>query len=242
MAHWLLSRFLSKLLDVGMLMPTRRMRRVCGAAGAVLLATALTACGGSSADPTAISSQLPDSSATIEPAPTMPKPDPVTFKSNVKDGASNVKVDTLVTVSADWGTVTKVKLSYTNKDPQGRTKHGTLSGKISKDRTTWTASDRLEPGAAYKLISVGKNWVNQPKTDTQIFRTQKLTLDKQTYPTIYPLKGSRVGIGMPVVLTFDVPVKNKREFENNLHIKSSPAQAGTWHWYSSTQVRYRPKK
>jgi lipoprotein-anchoring transpeptidase ErfK/SrfK len=242
MAHWLLSRFLSKLLDVGMLMPTRRMRRVCGAAGAVLLATALTACGGSSADPTAISSQLPDSSATIEPSPTMPKPDPVTFKSNVKDGASNVKVDTLVTVSADWGTVTKVKLSYTNKDPQGRTKHGTLSGKISKDRTTWTASDRLEPGAAYKLISVGKNWVNQSKTDTSTFRTQKLTLDKQTYPTIYPLKGSRVGIGMPVVLTFDVPVKNKREFEKNLHIKSSPAQAGTWHWYSSTQVRYRPKK
>jgi lipoprotein-anchoring transpeptidase ErfK/SrfK len=233
---------LSKLSDVGMLMPTRRMRRLCGAAGAVLLATALTACGGSSADPAAISSQQPDSPPAIEPSPMMPNPDPVTFKSNVKDGASNVKVDTLVTVSADWGTVRKVKLSYTNKDPQGRTKHGTVSGKISKDRTTWTASDRLEPGAAYKLISVGKNWVNQSNTNTSTFRTQKLPLDKQTYPTIYPLKGSHVGIGMPVVLTFDVPVKNKREFEKNLHVKSSPAQAGTWHWYSSTQVRYRPKK
>ena len=43
-------------------------------------------------------------------------------------------------------------------------------------------------------------------------------------------------------LTFDVPVRNKKEFEKNLHVKSSPAQAGTWHWYSSKEVRYRPKK
>jgi len=224
-------------------MPTRRMRRLYGAAGAVLLATTLAACGGSSADPAAIGSQQPAPSATIEPSPTqMPKPDPISFKSNVKNGASNVKINTLVTVKSDWGTLTKVKLSYTNTDPQGRKQRGTVAGKISKDRTSWTASDRLEPGAAYKLISVGRNWVNQPKTDTSNFRTQKLTLDQQTYPTIYPLKGSHVGIGMPVILRFDVPVKNKREFEKNLHVKSSPAQQGTWHWYSSTEVRYRPMK
>jgi lipoprotein-anchoring transpeptidase ErfK/SrfK len=226
-----------------MLMPTRRTRKYCAAAAAVLLATTLAACGGSSADPAAINSQQPDSTASVEPAPMpMPKPDPVTFKSNVKNGASNVKINTFVTVKTDWGTLTKVKLSYTNTDRQGRKQQGTVAGKISKDRTSWTASGRLEPGAAYKLISAGKNWVNQPKTNTSTFRTQKLTLDQQTYPTIYPLKGSHVGIGMPVVLMFDVPVKNKREFEKNLHVKSSPAQEGTWHWYSSREVRYRPKK
>ena len=37
--------------DVGMLMPTRRMRRLSGAAGAVLLATTLAACGGSPGRP-----------------------------------------------------------------------------------------------------------------------------------------------------------------------------------------------
>jgi lipoprotein-anchoring transpeptidase ErfK/SrfK len=224
-----------------MLMPTRRIRKLCAAAGAVLLATALVACGGSPADPAAISSQQPDSPASIEPSLPVSKPDPVTFKSNVKNGASNVKINTLVTVKSDWGTLTKVKLSYTNTDRQGRKQQGTVGGKISKDRTSWTASDRLEPGAAYKLTSLGRNWVNQPKTNTSTFRTQKLTLNEQTYPTIYPLKGSHVGIGMPVVLTFDVPVKNKREFEKNLHVKSSPAQVGTWHWYSSKEVRYRPK-
>jgi lipoprotein-anchoring transpeptidase ErfK/SrfK len=223
-------------------MPTRGMRRLAGAAGAVLLATILAACGGTTTKQSAGTDSQPEISASTEPsAPPAQKPNPVTFKPNVKDGASNVKVDTLITVSADWGTLTKVKLTYTNKDPQGGTQHGTVAGKISQDHTQWTASGRLEPAAAYKLISVGKNHVNQPNTDTTTFRTQKLRLDQQTYPTLYPLKGWRVGVGMPVVLTFDVPVKNKREFEKNLHVKSSPAQAGTWHWYSSKEARYRPK-
>jgi len=224
-------------------MPIGRMRRLFGAAGAIMLASILVACGGTSNDPAANSSQQPGAAASSQPAPSpMQTPDPVTFKSNVKNGATNVKVDTLVTVSADWGTLTKVKLTYTNKDRKGRAQHGTVSGKINKDRTKWTANDRLEPAAAYKLVSLGTNWVNQPNTHKTTFRTQKLTLDEQTYPMLYPLKGSHVGIGMPVILRFDVPVKNKREFEKNLHVKSSPAQVGTWHWYSSTEVRYRPMK
>jgi len=207
-----------------------------------VLATILAACGGTTTKQSAGTGSQPEASASTQPsAPPAEKPNPVTFKPNVKDGASNVKVDTLITVSADWGTLTKVKLTYTNKDRQGRTQHGTVAGKISQDHTQWTASGRLEPAAAYKLTSVGKNHVNQPNTDTTTFRTQKLRLDQQTYPTLYPLKGWHVGVGMPVVLTFDVPVKNKREFEKNLHVKSSPAQAGTWHWYSSKEARYRPK-
>ena len=225
-------------------MPTKRLRKLFGGAGAVLLATTLAACAGSSTAPTAATSQQPEAAASSEPSPSptpMPTPDPVSLKTNIKNGASNVKVDTLITVKADWGTLTKVKLSYTNTDRQGRKQQGTVPGKLSADRTQWTASDRLEPAATYKLISVGKNWVDQPKSKTTTFSTHRLTLDQQTYPQLYPLKGSHVGIGMPVVLTFDVPVKNKRAFEKNLHVTSKPAQVGTWHWYSSKEVRYRPK-
>jgi lipoprotein-anchoring transpeptidase ErfK/SrfK len=223
-------------------MPTRGLRRLAGVAGAALLATILAACGGDPTSPSAGTGSQPDTSASTQPSPSpTPTPEPVSFKPNIKNGATNVKVDTLVSVSASSGTLTKVKLSYTNKDRYGRTQHGTVAGKISKDHTRWTAGDRLEPAAAYKLISTGKNQVNQSHTDTTTFRTQKLTLDQQTYPTLYPLKGWHVGVGMPVVLTFDVAVKNKREFEKNLHVTTSPAQVGTWHWYSSKEARYRPK-
>jgi lipoprotein-anchoring transpeptidase ErfK/SrfK len=224
-------------------MPNRSMRRLSVAAGAVLLVTSLSACGGTPTAPAGTGSQQPDAQAPTQPSPTpTPTPDPITFTSNVKNGATGVKVDTLVTVSASAGTLTKVKLSYTNKDRQGRTHKGAVSGKINKDRTRWTANGLLEPAAAYMLTSAGKNAVNQAKTVASSFSTQKLALAQQTYPQIYPLKGSHVGVGMPVVLTFDVPVKNKKQFEKNMHVKSSPAQVGTWHWYSSKEVRYRPQK
>jgi len=226
-----------------MLMPTRSMHRLSLAAGAVLLATTLAACGGTPTAPGGTGPQPPAASAPNEtsPAPT-PTPDPVTFKPNVKNGATGVKVDTVVTVAATAGTLTKVKLSYTNKDRQGRTQHGVVSGTMSKDRLKWTANARLDPATAYKLTSAGKNTVNQAQSVATSFRTQNLALSRQTFPQIYPLKGSHVGVGMPVVLTFDVSVKNKKEFEKNLHVKSSPAQLGTWHWYSSKEVRYRPAK
>jgi lipoprotein-anchoring transpeptidase ErfK/SrfK len=224
-------------------MPTRRMRGLYGGAGALLLATTLVACAGTPSDPAGSSSQQPSAAASTQPVPVpTPTPDPVVLKPNVKNGATGVKVNTVVTVKASSGTLTKVKLSYSNTDRQGHKQQGTVAGKISKDHATWTASDRLEPATAYKLISTGKNTVNQSKSTTTTFRTHNLTLNQQTYPQLYPLKGSNVGIGMPVVLTFDVPVKNKRDFEKNLHVSSTPAQAGTWHWYSSREVRYRPKK
>ena len=227
--------------NIGMLMPTSSMRRLSVAVGAVLLAITLAACGGTPTGPAGTGPQPPGAPAPTEPSPT-PTPDPVTFKPSVKNGASGVKVDTLVTVAASAGTLTKVKLSYTNKDRQGRTQHGVVSGTMSKDRTKWTANGLLDPATAYKLTSAGKNTVNQAQSVATSFRTENLSLARQTFPQIYPLKGSYVGVGMPVVLTFDVPVKNKKEFEKNLHVKSSPAQVGIWHWYSSKEVRYRPKK
>ncbi len=221
-------------------MPSRTMRRLYGSAGAVLLATTLAACAGEPSDPAGSTSQPPSAAASTQPVPT-PTPDPVVLKPNVKNGATNIQVNTVVSVKAGSGTLTRVKLSYTNTDRRGRRQQGTVGGSVSKDHTTWTANDRLEPATAYKLISTGKNTVSQSKTTTTTFRTHNLTLNQQTYPQLYPLKSSQVGVGMPVVLTFDVPVKNKREFEKNLHVTSSPAQVGTWHWYSSKEVRYRPR-
>jgi lipoprotein-anchoring transpeptidase ErfK/SrfK len=220
-------------------MPARRVRRLTGVAGTVVLATILAACGATSNSPGATGQQQPAPAGHTSTTPT--PPDPVRLKANVKNGASKIKVDTLVTVSASLGTLTKVKLSYTNKDRQGRTQHGTVAGKINNDRTRWAASDRLEPAATYQLTSVGTNTANQPSTVTTTFSTQNLTLAEQTYPTLYPIKGSHVGVGMPVIVTFDVPVTNRREFEKNLHVTSSPAQEGSWHWYHSREVRFRPK-
>jgi hypothetical protein len=137
-------------------------------------------------------------SAPTSSAPAEPEPDPVALTTNVKDGAKNVKVDTLVKVSADGGTVRKVKLTYSGVDTKGAKVKGTVAGTMAKSKASWTAGDRLEPSATYKLAVTGANAEGTKTTTTSSFKTASLALSQQTFPTLYPLKGMKVGIGMPV--------------------------------------------
>jgi lipoprotein-anchoring transpeptidase ErfK/SrfK len=47
---------------------------------------------------------------------------------------------------------------------------------------------------------------------------------------------------MPVIVHFDVPVTDHATIEKHLHVTSVPAQKGSWHWISDTEVHWRPAK
>jgi lipoprotein-anchoring transpeptidase ErfK/SrfK len=223
-----------------------RASALAGVTLAAVVTTLLSACGsGPTPEPADAASQQASGSASASPSasrsPAPPPVKPVSLASNVEDGATGVKVDTLVWVKSAAGTISKVTLTYHGQDRWGRPVKGHVKGALSKDRTRWTASERLEPNSSYTLGMAGKNSASALVKRSRSFRTQNLTLAQQTFPTIYPLPRSRVGIGMPVILTFDVPVKNRKEFEKNLHVTASPAQAGSWRWFSSREAHYRPK-
>ena len=76
---------------------------------------------------------------------------------------------------------------------------------------------------------------------TSRFHTEDLTLDEQTYPSVAPLQGETVGVGMPVIVTFDVPVTDKASFEKHMSVNSTPQQPGAWHWISDNEAHWRPK-
>ena len=78
-------------------------------------------------------------------------------------------------------------------------------------------------------------------TLTRTFSTQNLTLNQQTYPSVAPLEGETVGVGMPVIVKFDVPVKNRQLFERNMAVQSTPAVEGSWNWFSDREVHFRPE-
>lgn len=229
-------------------MPTYGAR----AAGALAVALLLVLAGcGTGPDPLAGGKgqqpSAPVSSTGPAPGPasgptTPPPPAPVALAANVADGAEKVTLDTLVRVTAKAGSLTKVRVAYRYADRNGRTVKGDLAGALSKDRTSWTAAERLEPAATYAVSMDGRNATGQAGSAASTFTTENLGLNRQTYPSIYPQPSSKVGIGMPVVLTFDLPVKDKGEFQKNLQVTSSPAQSGTWNWFSDTQVRFRPAK
>ena len=159
--------------------------------------------------------------------------EPVRFRANVK-GKQAVDVDHVVKLRARNGQLTEARLTVA--DGKGR-----VPGSIVGDGAAWRAKDLLEPGTTYRLTAVAQDESGEPTKFARTFSTADLTLDEQTYPSIAPLDGQTVGIGMPVILKFDLPVANKAAFEKRLSVETSPAQKGTWHWISDNEVHYRPK-
>lgn len=154
---------------------------------------------------------------------------------NVKNDAQAVSVDTPITVTAENGTLSGVSVKV------GVGNH-VLSGTLSSDNTTWRATDLLEPGKAYHVRATALSADGAKTSRKASFRSQDLTLDEQTYPSISPLQGETVGVGMPVIVLFDVPVTNRASIERHLSVTSSPKVVGTWHWISDNEVHWRPKR
>jgi len=138
-----------------------------------------------------------------------------------------------VEVSAEDGTLQRVSV---------RGGGTVLRGALSTDRTTWTAGERLEPGLDYTVSAVAQGADGTTRRTRSSFHTQDLSLDQQTYPSMAPLQGETVGVGMPVIVTFDVPVADKPAFERQMTVTSVPRQRGAWHWLSDQEAHWRPAR
>lgn len=208
-----------------------RARGAAGLAAFALVATALAGCSNSNADDPAPGANGSDD-PSAETSGVANEANPL-LRTNVRRGATGVPVDTLLEIKASDASLTSVAVTSPG---------GTLPGRISGGGSTWTADDRLEPGVTYTVKAVGDGDDGSPVRTTSQFTTQALTLDEQTYPSVAPLDGETVGVGMPVVVTFDLPVTDKAAFERNMHVDAEPAQPGTWHWVSDTEAHWRPKQ
>jgi lipoprotein-anchoring transpeptidase ErfK/SrfK len=158
--------------------------------------------------------------------------DPISLSASIKDKAKGITVDTIVTADAEHGTITKGTLVSSD----GKSK---VSGRVTGQQ--WVASERLEPGTTYKLTVTGTGDDEEEGTLERTFTTEALSLQQQTYPSVAPLRNETVGVGMPVIVTFDLPVKNKALFERNMEVKTSTDVEGSWSWIGNSVAHYRPK-
>jgi lipoprotein-anchoring transpeptidase ErfK/SrfK len=202
----------------------------CSAASTPAAGTSATRAGGAAST----SAGTPSSSASTSAAPT-PTVEPVSYTTSPDDEARDVAVDTRVTASATHGTLEKATLSYLSK------KGNTIPVEGSLDGGTWTASDLLEPGVRYTLALKARSEDGETTKETRTFRTADLTPDDQVYVAVSPRDGGTVGIGLPVVVRFDLPVVDKASFEKHMSVTTKPAQAGSWYWLSSKEAHWRPK-
>ena len=210
----------------------RSVRQTFVAAIAVVGLLGLAACS-AEAPVTAGGQGAGPSGATSTPTPT-PTTAPVNWVTTPKAGAEDVSVDTRVSARTEDGTLTKASLSYVSKKGNEVPVEGWL------ESGTWTSSDLLEPGVKYTFSLTATDESGDQQTTKRSFSTAALTLDDQIWTKVYP-DGGTVGIGMPVIATFDLPVVDKATFEKRMKVTSQPAQEGSWYWLSAREAHWRPQ-
>ncbi len=200
-------------------------RRTALAAALLTLASGLAAC--SSATGGSAGSAGSDGPGASSASDT-PKPDPIRLSTSFTDAAA-VPIDAALTVGAEGGTLDTVEVTSAA---------GAVAGKVANG--SWTSDDRLEPGTDYVIKATTTRSDGRNIERTRSFHTVDLTLDEQTYAAIAPLDGETVGVGMPVIVTFDLPVTDRALFEKHMHVTSTPAQRGSWYWLNDQEAHFRP--
>lgn len=194
---------------------------------AVLLVSGASACSGSSPKDIVGSGDQPSSSASATPK------SQAEVTSSIASGATGVKINRSLRLNVAHGTFTSVAVSG---------KDGAIEGTLSSDKLSWQSTSRLQPGETYRVRGEAVDQDGKQTVYRSTFSTQALSLDQQTFPSFFPLPGATVGVGMPVIIRFDVPITNKASIEKHLHVTSVPAQPGAFRWISDTEVHWRPQK
>ncbi|SDJ19151.1 Lipoprotein-anchoring transpeptidase ErfK/SrfK [Nonomuraea maritima] len=148
---------------------------------------------------------------------------------------ANVPTDQDVVVSAEGGTLKSVRVDGG--------KSGTLKGVLSADRTRWRSLGNVRPSAEYKVTAVTVDAAGKQTETTSSFSTVKAdkTFDIETIIPNKDYTGLTVGVGMPVMITFDQPIADRVAVERNLVVRSSKPVEGAWHWFDDRHVDFRPR-
>ncbi|HEX5919042.1 MAG TPA: Ig-like domain-containing protein [Nocardioides sp.] len=200
-------------------------RRTTTAAALLALSAGLVACTSSPTpgDDSRSRGDAPDATAAVQV-------DPVRLTTSFSD-AQAVPIDAPLTVAASGGDLADVRVTSAA---------GPVKGDIAGG--TWTSTTRLEPGTDYRIAASATRSDGEDVERTRSFRTVDLTLDELTYPSLSPLDGETVGVGMPVVVTFDLPVTDRALFEKHMSVTSTPAQKGSWYWLNDREAHFRPAR
>ena len=145
-------------------------------------------------------------------------------------GATGISPRDPVTVTARAGTLGDVKVASAA---------ATVAGKYSADRTSWTSTDPLSFGVTYKVVARATDGSGREATGTSTFTTVKAA--KQVFPAVSPLRGTTVGVGMPIRVFFDAPVTDRKAALAAMKVTTSVPTDGAWRWFSDTEVHWRPK-
>ncbi len=207
----------------------------------VLVALMATGCTTRSEDRSGTRASTPPPSATgpvAEPpaVSAVPTPPPTaTVATSFPDKATGLAPDRPIsaTLTGAPGRLSAVSL----RAADGKVVPGVLDARAQR----WASTGRLMPATSYTLTTTSTATATDGRslTTRRTFRTLKPRGSLKAY--VSPLAGSTVGVGMPLIVTFSQRVTDRAAVERALRVTTSRPVTGSWHWYDSRTVHYRPK-
>jgi lipoprotein-anchoring transpeptidase ErfK/SrfK len=193
-------------------------------AGAVLL---VAGCSGGDAGSDAGGERAAESSAAVPPAE---------VSLSMEDGATDVPPLTPLEISVTGGELADVELV----DGDGTEVPGEVDDATSGAAAVWVPEEPLAYGTQYRLTATATNSADEEAEAQAGFTT--VEPDAVQTPSIGPLDGTVVGVGMPIRVFFEQPVTEKAAVERNLTVTSSTPTDGAWNWVTDTEVHFRPSE
>lgn len=164
----------------------------------------------------------------------LPQVRPPVLSVSPSDGDSAVRLDTVVRVSSAGGVLDSVVV-HSLSDPTP------LPGQMGDDHASWSSSGIFDPDTTYVVDARAHGLHGLPATLHSDFKTETTATRLTVEPE--PADGSTVGVGMPVILHLSDPVPPERQlaFVQRVSVQATPATVGAWHWFSPTDVHWRPR-
>jgi lipoprotein-anchoring transpeptidase ErfK/SrfK len=156
---------------------------------------------------------------------------PVQLDTLPADEAKQVNPAGPVTLKVKNGRIDRVALTSGSGDA--------VDGTLSPDASSWTATAPLKFNTRYSYTFAVVDAVGRTSNTTRSFTT--VSTANEADAAIYPLDGMKVGVAQPLQITFSEPVLNRDAVEKAIKISSTSGQAGEFHWFSNSMVRYRPE-
>ncbi|MER5727776.1 Ig-like domain-containing protein [Streptomyces sp. NPDC002138] len=146
-----------------------------------------------------------------------------------KDGATNVGLNNAA-VTVSEGTLTKVEL----KTSEG----AAVEGKIAADGKSWKPEGALKRSQKYSLSASAKDAGGKEAHENASFTT--VSPENSFIGSFTPEDGSKVGVGMPVSIDFNKPIKDKKAVQAAINVSSSSGQEVVGHWFGDQRLDFRP--
>ena len=140
-----------------------------------------------------------------------------------------------ITVTASKGTIKSVTVTG-----DGLTGPRAVTGTLNSAKTVWHTTWALPVDQTLTVTATGVDTSGHSATQTSTFKTLR---PAQTFTThIFEGYKAQYGVGMPIMLTFSQPIKNRAAVERSLQITTSKPVVGAWYWDNSQTLAFRPRE